>query len=208
MKILSVEFAKRVRRIEDIPSHRLPEIAFAGRSNVGKSSALNTLLGAKALSPVSKSPGRTRELLYFLVNGRFYFVDLPGYGYAKESQKEREMWRRLIRAYLDREDNPRGIVHLIDIRQGPTPLDMQMIEWLAASGKPALFLVTKADKLPRGRACERMREATRDFSPEDGTNVIEFSAKTGVGKSEAWSAIEGLLSGLPSRSIDRQIMFH
>jgi GTP-binding protein len=184
---------KRVRRIGDIPSHTYPEIAFSGRSNVGKSSALNALLGTGSVSPVSKDPGRTRELFYFLVNERFCFVDLPGYGYAKQSQAARENWRKLVEAYLMREENPKGIVQMIDIRQGPTELDRQMITWLGASGKPALFLVTKSDRLPRGQSIERMRVISRELSPDDGSNVIMFSAKTGSGKKEAWSALESFL---------------
>ncbi len=195
MKITSIELTRRARRIEDLPDQKLPEIAFAGRSNVGKSSAINCLLGRQVLSPVSKSPGRTREILYFLLNRRFFFVDLPGYGYAKRSRRETEHWRRLIEAYFSRDANPRGIVHILDIRHDVSHLDRQLIDWLAGQGVATLFLLTKSDKLSKGRVASRQQALCRQLGTGSAENVITFSARTGLGKSETWSAVDSLVRG-------------
>lgn len=195
MKIATIELTRKVRRLDDLPDQHLPEIAFAGRSNVGKSSAINSLLGRQVISPVSKNPGRTREILYFLINGKFFFVDLPGYGYARRSEREISHWRRLIDAYLARESNPRGIVHILDIRHDLSSLDSQLIEWLAGKGTSTLFLLTKADKLSRGRISSRQKDLCRQLGAESGDNVVTFSARSGQGRSEAWSAIDSLLRG-------------
>lgn len=193
MKLHSVKLVSRVYRPEEIPTRGFREISFVGRSNVGKSSALNNLLGRKALSPVSKSPGRTREILYFLVNEAFYFVDLPGYGYAHRSRKEREKWLQLMRAYLARKENPKGIVHILDIRHDPSALDLEMISWLSESARPTLFLLTKSDKLSSGKVAARVRRIARELGQSDEDNLISFSAKTGAGKREVWGAISELL---------------
>jgi GTP-binding protein len=194
LNVTTIELVKKIRKVEDVPDRGLQEISFIGRSNVGKSSALNSLIGRKTLSPVSKSPGRTRELLYFLINDRFFFVDLPGYGFAQRRRQEKELWKELIEVYLSREGNPKGIVHILDIRHEPSALDMQMISWLAESGKPTLFLLTKADKLSRGRAVSRAREISRMIAGTDEASLITFSAKTGQGKKEVWGAITELLN--------------
>jgi len=193
LKIFSVKLVKKVRNPDDIPSGDYPEISFVGRSNVGKSSALNCLIGRNVLSPVSKSPGRTRELLYFLVNEKFYFVDLPGYGYAQRNVKDRERWKKLVEAYLSRSSNPKGIVQILDIRHEPSTLDMQMLSWLSESGKPTLFLLTKTDKISRSRITPRIKAITQALNVSDDSNLIAFSAKTGAGKKDVWGAITGLL---------------
>jgi len=184
---------KKVRYPDDIPKGDYPEISFVGRSNVGKSSALNCLIGRNMLSPVSKSPGRTRQLLYFLVNEKFYLVDLPGYGYAQRSQKDRERWQELVEVYLSRRDNPRGIVQILDIRHEPSTLDMQMLSRLGESGKPTLFLLTKSDKLSKNRIPPRVKAISQTLGVSDDSSMITFSARTGAGKKEVWGAITGLL---------------
>jgi GTP-binding protein len=193
LKIHTIKLVRKIRNPADIPSGGLREIAFVGRSNVGKSSALNCLVGRNVLSPVSKSPGRTRELLYFLINEKFLFVDLPGYGYARRSEEEKDRWRDLIEAYLAREDNPKGIVQILDIRHDPSDLDGQMISWLQESGKPTLFLLTKSDKLSRGRVSSRVKLIAQALGTDDHGNILSFSAKSGSGKKDAWGAISTLL---------------
>jgi GTP-binding protein len=193
LKITAIQLSKKIHRKEEIPFHGPREICFVGRSNVGKSSALNTLLGRKVLSPVSKAPGRTRALLYYLINEKFFFVDMPGYGFARRSDEEMERWKELLEAYLSRKDNPRGIVHILDIRHEPSALDRQMFAWLSGSGKPVLFLLTKSDKLSKGKAASRTKQIIRDLPGADEKNVITFSAVTGLGRNEVWGAISGLL---------------
>jgi len=193
LKILTVELVKKVRYPDDIPKGDYPEISFVGRSNVGKSSALNCLVGRNVLSPVSKSPGRTRHLLYFLVNEKFYLVDLPGYGYAQRDEKDRERWQELVEVYLSRRDNPRGIVQILDIRHEPSTLDMQMLSRLGESGKPTLFLLTKSDKLSKNRILPRVKVISQTLGVSDDSSMITFSARTGAGKKEVWGAITGLL---------------
>jgi GTP-binding protein len=195
VKITSIELTRRARRIEDLPEQKLPEIAFAGRSNVGKSSAINSLIGRQVLSPVSRNPGRTREILFFLLNRRFFFVDLPGYGFAKRTERELEYWRLLMEAYFSRDSNPTGVVHILDIRHDPSPLDRQLIEWLAGRDVSILFLLTKSDKMSRGRVSDRRRALCREIGAGGGENVVTFSARTGAGRSEAWSAIDSLVRG-------------
>lgn len=193
MKVLTVELAKKVRYPADIPKGDYPEISFIGRSNVGKSSALNCLIGRNMLSPVSKNPGRTRELLYFFVNEKFYLVDLPGYGYAQRSLKDRQRWQELVEAYLSRRENPRGIVQILDIRHEPSPLDMQMLSWLGESGKPTLFLLTKSDKISKNQIPSKVKVISSTLGVPDDSSVITFSTRTGAGKKEVWGAISGLL---------------
>ena len=193
MKILTVRLVKKVRYPADIPSGNYPEISFVGRSNVGKSSALNCLVGRNVLSPVSKSPGRTRELLYFLVNEKFYLVDLPGYGYAQRSERDKERWKELLEVYLSGSINLKGIVQILDIRHDPSTLDMQMLSWLGESGKPTLFLLTKSDKLSRNQIPRRVKAIARTLEVTDDSSLITFSARTGAGKKNVWGAIKDLL---------------
>ncbi len=193
MKISTVKLVKKIRIQADIPARGPAEVCFVGRSNVGKSSAMNTLVGRHVLSPVSKNPGRTRQLLYYLINEKFYFVDLPGYGFARRNQADRDRWHALLDAYLARDTNPKGIIHILDIRHDPSELDMEMISWLAESGKPTLILLTKADKLSKGKIKTRVLQIAHDIPGIDPGSLISFSAKTGDGKKDVWGAISSLL---------------
>src|SRR5688500_2374134 len=142
------------------PQNELPEVAFAGRSNVGKSSLLNRLVRRKAFARVSRTPGRTREINFFQVNGRFVLADLPGYGYARISKERRAEWRPLIEAYLRRSANLRGVVQLIDVRRDPTDDDLQMLDFLSELGTPTIIAVTKVDKLSTAEGVARVRALT------------------------------------------------
>ena len=174
------------------PETTLPEIAFAGRSNVGKSSLLNKLVRRKAFARVSNTPGRTREINFFEVNKRFVLVDLPGYGYARISKERRAEWRPLIEAYLKRSANLRGVVQLIDVRREPTDDDLQMLDFLSELGVPTIVVLTKTDKLMPKQRGGRVSDIARDLGL-DPEQVIPFSAVTGEGRDDLAEAVEALL---------------
>src|SRR5215831_5690946 len=163
------------------PEARWPEVAFAGRSNVGKSSLLNRLIRRKRFARVSNTPGRTREVNFFLVNDSFVLVDLPGYGYARISKERRAEWKPLIEGYLRSSSELRGIVQLLDVRHDPTGDDRQMLDFLASLGVPTLFALTKIDKLTSTQRANRVGSLTEELglSPDQ---VIPFSAVTGEGR--------------------------
>lgn len=174
------------------PETTLPEVAFAGRSNVGKSSLLNQLVRRKAFARVSRTPGRTREINFFEVNGRFVLVDLPGYGYAQISKARRAEWRPLIEGYLRASRNLRGVVQLLDVRRAPSDDDLQMLDFLGEIGTPTIVAVTKVDKLSPRAAAERVQELTESLGL-DADQVIPFSAHTGRGRDELATAIVQLV---------------
>jgi len=170
-----------------------PEVAFAGRSNVGKSSLLNVLVRRKRLARVSDTPGRTREINFFLVNGAFVLVDLPGYGYARISKARRAEWRPLIEGYLAHSSELRGVVLLVDARHDPTADDLQMLEFLAELEAPTILVATKVDKLSRPVLPGRISElaAQTGISP---AQIIPFSAVTREGRDELAEAITALVA--------------
>jgi len=176
------------------PPVKLPEVAFAGRSNVGKSSLLNALVRRRAIARVSKTPGRTREINFFEVNGEFLLVDLPGYGYARVSKAARDAWRPLIEGYLLGTSALRGLVLLLDVRRDPTPEDEQMLAFLAERGVPVLVAITKIDKLTARAAAERVEQLTSMLGLEPD-QVVPFSAVTGTGRDELAAAVVDLVSG-------------
>ena len=175
------------------PTHELPEVAFAGRSNVGKSSLLNALVRRKAVARVSKTPGRTREINFFSVNDAFVLVDLPGYGYARISKERQAEWRPLIEGYLRRSPALRGVVQLLDVRREPTEDDRLMLDLLADIGVPTILCATKTDKLSRVASAARVREIARGLSVTED-QVIAFSATTGAGRDELAEALVALLA--------------
>lgn len=175
------------------PEAGLPEIAFAGRSNVGKSSLLNRLVHRKKFARVSNTPGRTREINFFKVNGQFVLVDLPGYGYARISKERRAEWKPLIESYLEHSRDLRGIVQLVDARHDPTPDDRRMLDFLSELGVPTIVVLTKIDKLTPAQRVERIAAAAAELGLGDD-QYIPFSAVTGEGRNELAEAIESLLS--------------
>ena len=175
------------------PEAGLPEVAFSGRSNVGKSSLINRLVRRKALARVSQHPGKTREINFFRVNDAFLLVDLPGYGYARVSKQMRGAWRQLIEGYLRGSEQLRGIVQLIDSRHPPSPDDRRMLDFLAALGLPTIVALTKIDKLRQPEVPARAAEVARDLQLDD-EQVIPFSAVTGAGRDELAAAIVALLA--------------
>ena len=178
------------------PETTLPEVAFAGRSNVGKSSLLNRLIRRKAFARVSRTPGRTREINFFEVNGRFVLADLPGYGYARISKDRRAEWRPLIEGYLRRSPMLRGVVQLIDVRRDPTDDDLHMLDFLSEIGTPTIIAITKIDKLPTAARTARIAAITEALRLDED-QVIAFSATTGAGRDELASAIVSLTEPPP-----------
>jgi GTP-binding protein len=178
------------------PESSLPEVAFAGRSNVGKSSLLNALVRRKSFARVSRTPGRTREINFFRVNNAFVLVDLPGYGYARISKEKKKGWRPMIESYLRRTTQLRGIVLLLDIRREPSEDDRAMLDFLAEVEVPTIVVLTKADKLSKAGARERAAEISRALALGDD-QVIQFSAQTGEGRVELLEALMQIVEEAP-----------
>jgi GTP-binding protein len=175
------------------PTSELPEIAFSGRSNVGKSSLLNKLVRRKALARVSATPGKTREINFFRVNDAFHLVDLPGYGYARVSKTAREAWRPLIEGYLETSEHLRGVVQLVDARHPPSADDLRMMDFLASVGVPTIVVATKVDKLSRAERGQTLAALAARLGIED-EQLIPFSARTGEGRDELAQAVVSLLA--------------
>ena len=181
------------------PTNELPEVAFAGRSNVGKSSLLNRLVRRKAFARVSNTPGRTREINFFKVNGRFVLADLPGYGYAKISKTRKAEWLPLIEGYLRMSPALRGVVQLLDVRHHPSEEDLQMLDFLAEIEAPTIVVLTKIDKLRAREVPDRVHEIAVALRLED-EQMIPFSAETNQGRDELASALVALVEQAPWRS--------
>jgi GTP-binding protein len=192
MKITSAEFLKSSFQVADWPNGSLAEIAFMGRSNVGKSSLINSLLSVRGLARTSSTPGRTQSLNFFLVNGQFRFVDLPGFGYARVPKAIKSSWGDMVSSYLAKREQLVLSIHIVDSRHEPTTLDLQLHEWLEHSARPRLIVATKSDKLSNNELKESFRRVKRVFSED---RVVAFSAKTGRGGTEVWRAIEDALAG-------------
>lgn len=186
VKIKSAEFIKSSFERGHWPELGLPEVAFLGRSNVGKSSLLNSLLLRKGLARTSSTPGRTQSINFFLVNGSIVFADLPGYGYAKVPKTMRADWGRMAAEYLSDRKELMLSVHLIDARHSPTKLDLDLHEWLVHNGKPFIIAATKSDKLSANKLNKSLNEAGRMLA---GGKVIAYSSETGAGRENLWRAI-------------------
>jgi GTP-binding protein len=176
------------------PEPTLPEIAFAGRSNVGKSSLLNRLVGHKKMARVSNTPGRTREVNFFKVNDTFVLADLPGYGYARVAKEQRAEWKPLIENYLHQSPMLRGVVLLMDARRDPTEDDLLMRGWLGELGAPTLIAITKADKLKKSEVTARAAALAKALDVDED-QVVMTSADSGAGRDELAEALESLLAG-------------
>ena len=187
-KIKNATYTRSVFDLKDLPQDGLPEVAFAGRSNVGKSSALNRLVNVKNLAKTSSSPGKTRLINFFLVNKKLYFVDLPGYGFAKAPKSMRKSWGKLVEDYLKARENLKGAVLLVDCRRGPLEQDLELVEWLDFYGIRKLIVLTKTDKLSRSALAGSLKN-TCQVMQLDSDSLISFSAKTGEGKDKILSWI-------------------
>ncbi len=185
MRIEEVALLATVADHRKGPHDGLPQVAFAGRSNVGKSSLLNALFGAR-LASVSKTPGKTRTINYYLVNRRAYFVDLPGYGYARTPRGEREAWGTSIASYLQREESLRCVVGLVDPRIPTSQLDVELVRFVRLAGKPVLLVMTKTDRMNRQAVVQAASRIERDLGAGE---PLAFSARTGAGRKEILAAI-------------------
>ncbi len=186
MKVTSAEFVKSAFTEEHWTTDGLPEIAFLGRSNVGKSSLLNSLLNRKGLARTSNTPGRTQSINFFLINEKFYFVDLPGYGYARVSKTMRGDWGKMAHDYLAKREQLMLSIQLVDSRHTPTELDQQLHEWLIHHGKPHVAVATKADKLSSNELRKNLERIGQVLT---GSRVIAYSSVNGKGRDSVWQAI-------------------
>lgn len=186
MKVTSAEFVKSAFEKRHWVTGGLPEIAFLGRSNVGKSSLINSLLERKGLARTSNTPGRTQSINFFLVNDKFYFADLPGYGFAKVSKAMRADWGIMAEEYLSERQELALCVQLIDSRHEPTALDIQLNEWLTHYHRPHLVVATKSDKVSNNELQKSIRSAKAKLA---GSEIIAYSSQTGKGRDDVWTAI-------------------
>ncbi len=194
MKIRDVEYAGTIAEPGGPAPGQLPQVAFSGRSNVGKSSLINTLLRRtrNKIARVSAKPGKTQALNFYSVNGDFYLVDLPGYGFARVPDAIRDAWARLIEWYLGESGQVRGVVHLVDARHEPTEHDLTMVGYLAGLGLPTLVVLTKVDKLKRGERVRAVRRAMEVLGLDE-EQLLPFSSKTGEGREQLLGALEDLV---------------
>lgn len=191
MKITSTEFVKSSFQEADWPTDSQPEISFLGRSNVGKSRLINSLLGVRGLARTSSTPGRTQSLNFFSINNQFRFVDLPGYGYARAPREITAGWSEMATSYLAKRNQLVLSVHIVDSRHEPTNLDLQLHEWLQHNRKPQIIVATKSDKLSNNELRKSIERAQRVLKVE---RVIAYSAVTRVGRAEVWHTIEEALA--------------
>ena len=184
MKIHSAEFILSAASPWQFPVPSLPEIAFAGRSNVGKSTLINSLLNRKKMVKTSSTPGKTQLINFFKINNEFYFVDLPGYGFAKVPESVRKKWRSLIEAYLQERETLRNVVLIVDCRHNPTAQDRQLKEWLDYYQRPVLIVASKIDKIKRGQVQKQLKQIKQDLSL-DKTPLMHSSLEKGR-REEIW----------------------
>ena len=177
-----------------LPDNEYPEIAFAGKSNVGKSSLINGLLNRKALARTSAQPGKTQTINFYNVNQKMYLVDLPGYGYAKVTQEIREKWGKLIERYLHGSKQLKAVFLLIDIRHEPSENDKRMYEWIVWNGYDPIIIATKLDKIKRSQIEKQLKLVRNGLGVKPGTKVLPFSAETKQGRDEIWALIDELLT--------------
>ena len=175
-----------------LPDTGMPEVAFAGKSNVGKSSLINGLMNRKSLARTSGQPGKTQTINFYKVNGEMYLVDLPGYGYAKVSQAEKEKWGKMIEKYLHTSKNLKAVFLLIDIRHEPSANDRQMYDWILHNGYEPIIIATKLDKLKRSQVQKHLKMVREGLQVKKGTAVIAYSAETKQGREEIWELIDSL----------------
>lgn len=178
MKINSIELDQVAGFVDQFPKDNMDEIAFAGRSNVGKSSFINSFLGKKTLARTSSKPGKTRTINFYKINNKFRLVDLPGYGFAKVNKKEKAKWNKLINNYLFKRENLKEVFLLVDIRHAPTKQDKQMYDWILASGFTGFIIATKYDKIPKTDLKKHIKQVQNTLNIEDEGLIFAYSSKT------------------------------
>lgn len=192
---MDVSFVKSAFRVEQFPAPDKPEIAFVGRSNVGKSSLINTLMNRRALAQISSKPGKTRSINFYSIKNNMYFADLPGYGYASVALEIRSKWKNLVEEYLKNRLSLKAVVIIIDIRRGLQENDVNLITWLKEVQLKVIIVITKIDKLSKTETARQLKKVSSSLSAENMHQFIKFSSKTGEGKEELWSRIYEVLNG-------------
>lgn len=193
MKVTSSEIVISAVKPDQYPEGGFPEFALAGRSNVGKSSFINKMLNRKGLARISSKPGKTQTLNFYLINEILYFVDVPGYGYAKVSKTEREAWGKMIETYFTTREPLKAAVLIVDLRHPPTADDQMMYNFLKHYEIPCVVVATKADKIPKGKWQKHLKLAKDTLELDKNDRIILFSAETGEGKDQAWSILESYM---------------
>ncbi|MGP7816802.1 ribosome biogenesis GTP-binding protein YihA/YsxC [Niallia sp. 01092] len=192
MKVNSAEIVISAVRPNQYPDADIPEFALAGRSNVGKSSFINKMLGRKALARISSKPGKTQTLNFYLINEMLHFVDVPGYGYAKVSKKEREAWGKMLETYFTSRDQLRAVILITDLRHPPTKDDILMYDFLKHYNIPCVIIATKADKISKSQWQKHLKVTKETFDLSEDDYLILFSSETGEGKDKVWSLLQYL----------------
>lgn len=195
MVIKNVSLETVIGVTSKIPENQMMEIAFAGKSNVGKSSLINALMNRKSLARTSAQPGKTQTINFYNINNELYFVDLPGYGYAKVSREEKEKWGKMIEKYLRCSKQLRAVFLLIDIRHEPSANDRQMYEWIRSNGFHPIIIATKMDKINRSQLQKHVKMIKQGLNVDKNTIVIPFSAASKQGRDEIYEIIDRLMSG-------------
>lgn len=190
MKITKAEFVTSAVGPGQYPASNQPEIALVGRSNVGKSSLINKFVNRKGLARTSSQPGKTQTLNFYHINEEWYFVDLPGYGYARVSKSAQSVWGKFINEYLEKRRELAGIIQLVDIRHPPSAEDVEMQRWIAHSGLHSLVVATKADKLSRSQVHRHLQAVRQELALPAGKPLAAFSAETGTGLEELFQWVE------------------
>lgn len=194
VKVQDVEYVGSYGYPQKLPRVQRPEVVFFGRSNVGKSSLINTLLGRRGIARISKTPGKTRSANFFKINDRFFLVDMPGYGYARVPKAEKQRWVQILDQYLTDTTRHNSLVQLIDIRHDPTDTDVENAARLTRSGRPVCVVFNKVDKVKKGQLDKRIRDALARLHLDPKTALVPFSSVSGVGKRQLWTWIEETLS--------------
>ena len=197
MVIKNVELETVCGITSTIPDNKLPEIAFAGKSNVGKSSLINGLMNRKSLARTSSQPGKTQTINFYNINQLMYLVDLPGYGYAKVSESEKKKWGKMIESYLHVSKQLKAVFLLIDIRHEPSANDKMMYEWIVYQGYDPIIIATKLDKLKRSQVPKALKTVKEGLKLKPNTTVIPFSAVTKQGRDEIWALMDELIGYVP-----------
>ena len=193
MVIKNVSLETVIGVTSKIPENNMMEIAFAGKSNVGKSSLINALMNHKSLARTSAQPGKTQTINFYNINNELYFVDLPGYGYAKVSREEKEKWGKMIEKYLHQSKVLKAVFLLIDIRHDPSANDKQMYDWILSNGFHPIVIATKADKINRSQLQKQIKAVRQGLAVDKDTIVIPFSAQTKQGRDEIYALIDGMM---------------
>jgi len=190
MKVHNVQMIGSFVRPEQFPTEGLPEFALAGRSNVGKSSFINRMIGRKALARISSKPGKTQQLNFYKIEEQFFFVDVPGYGYAKVSKSERAAWGRMIESYFTGREQLKAVVLIVDLRHNPTNDDCMMYDFLKHYNIPVIVVATKADKIPRGKWDKHKKNVKETLQMDANDPLFVFSSEKGIGFEQVWQEIE------------------